>query len=188
MSFWETLLLALALAMDCFTVSITCGIIQQRMGRQVWAMALLFGFFQGLMPLLGWWLTAFFREEITAYDHWVSFFLLAFLGGKMIVESSRKEENYSFNPSKTSTLLMLSVATSIDALAVGFSFVGMGFRDTLHVLSPVLVIGATSFIMAVLGKYIGTTLGRRFNWPAEKIGGVILILIGLKVLIEHLTA
>lgn len=188
MSIFETVLLALALAADCFTVSLTCGIIQRRMGRQALGMALLFGLFQGAMPLLGWLLATFPQEEISAYDHWVSFGLLAFLGGKMIREGCREREHCSFDPSSFSTLLALSVATSIDALAVGFSFIGMGFGGIRDVLFPVLVIGLASFVLSILGKYVGTTLGKRFDWPAEQIGGAILIFIGARVLVEHLSA
>ncbi len=185
----ELLLLALALAMDCFTVSITCGIIQKRMGRQAVVMALLFGFFQGLMPLLGWAVAASFSRYISAYDHWFAFLLLAFLGGKMIWEGMRSEKGQvHFNPSRPATLLTLAVATSIDALAVGFSFGCMGYTTLLSVLYPVGVIGGVSALMSFIGKYVGVKVGCHFNWPAEQLGGVVLILIGLKVLLQHLTA
>ncbi len=181
--------LALALAMDCFTVSITCGIIQKRLGRQVVAMSLLFGGFQGGMTLLGWLLAASFLTYISSVDHWFAFILLAFLGGKMIWEGSRSGESHRhFNPSRLSTLLTLALATSIDALAVGFSFTCMGFATCRSMAVPVVIIGAVSAVMTVAGKTVGVYLGRRFHWPAEQIGGVILILIGLKVLLEHLTA
>jgi len=188
MSFIEALLLAVALAMDCFTVSITCGIIQRKMGKQVLAMAFLFGLFQSLMPLLGWLAANLFSKQITAYDHWVAFGLLVLLGGKMIWEGFRKEEHTAFNPSRPVILVTLAVATSIDALAVGFSFIGMGMRSIPEIVKPVVTIGIMSFLFSIFGKYIGVKLGRRFNWPAEQIGGGILIMIGLKVLIEHLSA
>ena len=188
MSVIETLLVAVALAMDCFTVSITCGIIQRRMGRQAVAMALLFGFFQALMPVLGWLAANLFSKQITAYDHWVAFGLLVLLGGKMIWEGSRPAEEAAFNPSKPVILLTLAIATSIDALAVGFSFIGMGMRQMADIVFPTVAIGIVSFLFSLAGKYIGVTLGRHFNWPAEQIGGGILIMIGLKVLIEHLSA
>lgn len=188
MSFIEALLLAVALAMDCFTVSITCGIIQRRMGRQALAMALLFGFFQALMPLLGWLAANLFSKQITAYDHWVAFGLLTLLGGKMIWEGFQEKEHTAFNPSRPAILVTLAIATSIDALAVGFSFIGMGLRSIAEIVMPVATIGITSFLFSIFGKYVGVSLGRRFNWPAEQIGGSILILIGLKVLIEHLSA
>lgn len=182
-------LLALALAMDCFTVSITCGIIQKRLGRQVIAMALLFGGFQGGMTLLGWSLAASFLDYISSVDHWFAFILLAFLGGKMIWEGFHSSDDcHRFNPSRLSTLLTLAVATSIDALAVGFSFTCMGFAVLQSMFLPTVIIGTVSTVMTVAGKFIGVRLGRRFNWPAEQIGGIILILIGLKVLLEHLTA
>lgn len=181
-------LLALALAMDCFTVSLTCGIIQKRMGRQAVAMALTFGAFQGGMTLLGWAVAASFSRYISGVDHWFAFLLLAFLGGKMIWEGMHAEQGKPcFNPSKPATLLTLAVATSVDALAVGFSFTCMGFSRLAAVFYPVGMIAAVSLLMSLAGKYIGVTVGRRVNWPAEQIGGVVLILIGLKVLLEHLT-
>lgn len=188
MGFVETVLLAVALAMDCFTVSITCGIIQRRMGRQALAMAFLFGFFQALMPYVGWEVAALFSRQISAYDHWVAFGLLAFLGGRMIWNGRHPEKESShFNSSRPVVLLTLSLATSIDALAVGFSFIGMGVRSLAGALFPVSVIGIVSFLFSLFGKYIGVKLGRRFDWPAEQLGGAILLVIGLKVLLQHLT-
>lgn len=169
--------------MDCFSVSITCGILQKRMGRQVWAMALLFGLFQGGMPLVGWLLSSNFLRLIEAYDHWVAFGLLLFLGGKMIWEGMHDDgENPHYNPSRLGVLLMLSVATSIDALAVGVSYPGIGMKGLRSVLEASAWIAVVSFAMSVIGKFIGVKVGCRFNWPAEQVGGVILILIGLKVL------
>ena len=186
MTIVEISLIAIALGLDCFTVSITCGIIQRRMGGQVWAMSFLFGLFQGVMALLGWLITDGFSGVIQAYDHWVAFSILLLLGAKMIWEGFRPNKNQHFNPSKISVLLLLSVATSIDALAVGCSFVGMGIRSFSWVWFPVFLIGMTSFVLSFFGKYIGVKIGHRLNWPAEQIGGAILILIGLKILMQHL--
>lgn len=187
MGYFELCLLAMAMAMDCFTVSITCGIIQRRMGRQAWAMALSFGLFQAFMPLLGWLTATLFSRQIEEYDHWVVFGLLAFLGGKMIWDGCHpEEEEPKFNPSSPLVLLTLSVATSIDALAVGFSFVGMGLRTYSAIAVAVTVIGLMSFLFSLLGKNIGVRIGRRFDWPAEQLGGCILIFIGLRVLVEHI--
>ncbi len=184
-------MLAVALAMDCFTVSITCGLIQRRMGAQVLVMAFFFGLFQGLMPLIGWLTASLFSQQISAFDHWVAFGLLAFLGGKMIWEgckSKKEDETPRFNPSRLVVILTLAVATSIDALAVGFSFVGMGLLECSQILLPVVAIGVVSFLFSVFGKFIGVRLGHRFDWPAEQLGGVILIIIGIRVLAEHLMA
>lgn len=186
MDFFDSVLLGVALAMDCFSVSITCGIIQQRMGRQVLGMALLFGVAQALMPLFGWLLAGLFRQQIEAYDHWVAFFLLLFIGGRMIWDGMHPERERHICPSKPSTLLVLAVATSIDALAVGFSFISFGIRTLHDVLRPLLVIGGVTMLCTFLGKYVGIRVGRRFDWPTEQVGGVILILIGTKVLLEHL--
>lgn len=189
MTLWGMFFLGIALAMDCFTVSVTCGILQKRMGRQALAMAFLFGAFQALMPMLGWLAAALFSRQIMAYDHWVAFGLLFLLGVKMIWEGFHPDHReHRFNPSKPAVLLTLAVATSIDAMAVGFSFVGMGIRTTGEALLPVAVIGLVSFVMSLLGKYAGVRIGRHFHFPAEPLGGIILIGIGVKVLVEHLSA
>lgn len=185
----EILLLSVALAMDCMSVSVTCGIIQKRMGGQVWAMAFLFGFFQAMMPLIGWLAGSAFSRQIEAYDHWVVFGLLLLIGGKMIWDGFSGDKALpKFNPSSAVVLLTLSVATSIDAMAVGFTFVGMGIRTFASLLFPLLSIGLCSLVLSLFGKYIGVKLGRAFDWPAEQLGGVILIFIGLKVLLQHLSA
>ena len=186
MTFLDALLISIALAMDCFTVSITCGIIQRRMGSQSVAMASMFGIFQAGMTLLGWLFVGIFTKEIQAYDHWVAFTLLSLLGSKMIWEGIHPKENQKYDPSHFIVLLMLSVATSIDALAVGCSFIGMGLVSFLNILSPVILIGLSSFVLSLIGKYIGVKIGHRVDWPTEQIGGVILILIGLKVLLQHI--
>lgn len=185
----EILLLSVALAMDCMSVSVTCGIIQKRMGGQAWAMAFLFGFFQAMMPLIGWFAGSAFSRQIEAYDHWVVFGLLLLIGGKMIWDGFSGDKALpKFNPSSAVVLLTLSVATSIDAMAVGFTFVGMGIRTFASLLFPLLSIGLCSLALSLFGKYIGVKLGRAFDWPAEQLGGVILIFIGLKVLLQHLSA
>lgn len=184
----ELLLLSVALAMDCFTVSIACGIIQRRMGRQALCMAFLFGLFQALMPLVGWFVGGMFNRQIEAYDHWVAFGVLSFLGCKMIREGCRadKRQQAAFNPSNAAVLLTLSVATSIDAMAVGITFWSMDVRTLPVLFLPLLSIGMASFLLTLVGKYIGVRLGHRFDWPAEQLGGGILIFIALKVLVQHL--
>ena len=163
----EIILLAIALGIDCFTVSISCGIIQRKMGGQVWVMAFFFGLFQAIMPFIGWLGAYFFKYDVEAYDHWIAFFLLAL--------------------SRFSTILILALATSIDALAVGFSFTGMGVDGFENIGFPILIIGLFSFILTLNGKYIGVKIGRRFNCPAELIGGLIFLAIGAKVLYLHLS-
>ena len=183
MGYFELCLLAMAMAMDCFTVSVTCGIIQRRMGRQAWAMAFSFGLFQALMPLLGWLAATVFSRQIEAYDHWVVFGLLAFLGSKMIWDGCHPAaEEPKFNPSSPLVLFTLSVATSIDALAVGFSFLGMGLRTYPAIAIAVTVIGLMSFLFSLLGKNIGVKIlasgavGRMYFdfYRIEGIGGAYL--------------
>ncbi|GAY30313.1 putative manganese efflux pump MntP [Bacteroidaceae bacterium] len=184
----EIILLAIALGIDCFTVSISCGIIQRKMGGQVWVMAFFFGLFQAIMPFIGWLGAYFLKYDVEAYDHWIAFFLLALLGGKMIREYFNGESEVPhFNPSRFSTILILALATSIDALAVGFSFTGMGVDGFENIGFPILIIGLFSFILTLNGKYIGVKIGRRFNCPAELIGGLIFLAIGAKVLYLHLS-
>lgn len=189
MSLLDILMLSVALAMDCFTVSIASGVI---IGKREWGtilrLAFLFGFFQAMMPFVGWLATSYFAKYIEAYDHWVAFGLLLILGGKMIIESFKPEEQHFFNPRKLRTQLILSVATSIDALAVGISLAVMGYSSMALLWEPLLWIGIGSFVFGVLGHLLGLQFGgliRRALRP-ELFGGVILIVIGVKILISHL--
>ena len=202
MNLLDIILLAIALAMDCFTVSIVSGIIlTQRDGSFVTSvgvtkepslcvirMAFLFGFFQALMPLLGWLGISHFQSYMEAYDHWIAFGLLGLIGGKMIWESFGDEEDQHFNPSKLRTQLLLAVATSIDALAIGISFACTGYTALSQLTLPLLIIGLVSFLFSIVGYHLGRCFGktiiRRLN--PELIGGTILILIGVKVLMSHL--
>lgn len=175
--------------MDCFSISISCGIVHRRMERQVLVMAFFFGLFQAVMPLLGWLMAGCFYEQVEAYDHWVAFGLLSLLGGKMIWNylSEGSDATPSVNPSRLSSILLLALATSVDALAVGFTFMRIKYTDFAATLWPAIVIGAGSFLLTVLGKYIGVQIGRRVRIPAELFGGLILIGIGIKVLYTHLS-
>lgn len=148
-------------------------------------MALLFGLFQGVMPVLGWICTVYFQSSFSRIDHWIAFALLCFIGVRMIIDS-RREEECSFNPEKIVVLITLAVATSIDALAVGVSFTCVGMTTFTSVLQPVLIIAAVSFVMSVLGYWLGVKIGKKVTIPAEFIGGIILIAIGIKILAEHL--
>ncbi len=188
MSQLEIWLLALALAMDCFTVAITCGIIQRRwQGRTALSVSLSFGLFQGLMPVIGWMGTRYLHGIIESFDHWIAFGLLMFLGGRMVFEGLRGEESsHHFDPSDLKTVLLLGIAVSIDALAVGISFACVGIHSWGQIGSPVLIITLVSCVLALLGYVLGIAFGKRIRIPAEPLGGVILIAIGCKILYEHL--
>ena len=176
--------------MDCFMVSMASGMIVGRWKGSVFLrMAFLFGFFQAAMPFLSWLLCSHFAAYIEAYDHWLAFCLLLFLGGRMILSSfSDEEESRAINPRKLTSQLTLAVATSIDALAVGITFAAMGYQSFMQLLLPLSVIGIMSFLLSVLGSVLGlrfgVTVARRVK--PELLGGIILIAIGVKVLITHL--
>ena len=184
----EIWLLAIGLAMDCFAVSIASGIILKRVQlRPMLIMALAFGFFQALMPLLGWIGASFFSHLIESIDHWVAFAILAFLGGRMVMESFKDEGcRHEFDP--TSLKVVSALATSIDALALGISFAFLGVRNFAAILPPIGIIGFVSFALSFIGLMFGIRFGcgiaRKLR--AELWGGIILIIIGTKILIEHL--
>ena len=186
----EIWLLAIGLAMDCFAVSIASGIILKRVRmRPMLIMALGFGFFQALMPLLGWIGASFFSHLIENIDHWIAFAILAFLGGRMVLESFKDEDcRHEFDPTSLKVVSALAVATSIDALAVGVSFAFLGVRSFSSILPSIGIIGFVSFALSFVGLMFGIRFGcgiaRKLR--AELWGGVILIIIGTKILIEHL--
>lgn len=191
MSLLDIILLAIALAMDCFTVSIVCGVIlrgEQRSSFVTYRLAFLFGLFQALMPLIGWLGISHFSQYLEAVDHWIAFGMLAFIGGKMIKESFDDAEGKHFDPCRLRTQLLLAVATSIDALAVGISFACTGYATLSQLTQPLLMIGLASFVLSLLGYYLGRRFGsiitRRLK--PELFGGFILILIGVKILLTHL--
>lgn len=187
MSTLEIWLLAVSLAIDCFTVSVTSGIILKRVSwPTLLTMGFFFGLFQGLMPFIGWLGASKFSHLIESYDHWIAFGLLAFLGIRMIRENFKDEEECSFNPKKIKVILALAVATSIDALAVGISFAFTGFKTLQQLTSPLLIIGFVSFVLSVIGNLIGVFCGKRFRIRMEAFGGLVLIGIGIKILIEHI--
>lgn len=189
MSILEIWLLAVSLAIDCFTVSITSGIILHRIRWGIFLkMAFLFGLFQAAMPFLGWLGASRFNHLIETYDHWIAFDLLAFLGIRMIREHFKDEEERSFDPTRMKVILTLAVATSIDALAVGISFAFTGFRTLSSLLYPLTAIGIASFVISLAGSLIGVFFGKRFNLRVEIFGGLVLIGIGVKILFEHLLA
>ena len=189
MSLFEILLLAIALAMDCFAVSIASGILLKRIQWSTFlTMAFFFGLFQGGMPLIGWVLAKFASKYTEQWDHWIAFTLLLFIGGKMIYEHfTASEEKKGFSPTRLIVILTLAIATSIDALAIGISFACLGITNLQSILISISVIGLVSFLFSILGSILGAKVGKRLNLRAELLGGTLLIAIGTKILIEHLT-
>lgn len=183
MSLISILLIAVGLSMDALAVAIASGLAARRMRlRQALRVAIFFGLFQALMPMIGWLAGLGFREFISGVDHWVAFGLLVFIGGKMIVESFEiKDVNSETGPMSLATLLLLSLATSIDALAVGLSLAML----KAPIVGPALLIGAVTFMISLLGGLIGSRVGHCFESKIEALGGLILIGIGVKILIEH---
>lgn len=186
MSIWELTVLAIGLAMDAFAVSIGKGLASGRVGlRHMAAAGGWFGGFQMLMPLLGYLLGAAFGNAIRDYDHWVAFVLLGLIGGNMIKESFSKSEG---DPTADGSfgfraMLLPAVATSIDALAVGVTF---ALLPNVNLWLAVGVIGAITFAVSAAGVKIGSVFGGRFKTKARLAGGVLLILTGVKILLEHL--
>ena len=192
MSLLDIILLAVALAMDCLTVSIVSGVllggeIKEEGGKMI-RMAFLFGFFQALMPLIGWLGISYFQSFIEDYDHWIAFSLLAIIGGRMVWESLNPAEEQHFNPRRLRTQLLLAIATSIDALAVGISFACTGYTSFGQLTLPLVIIGVVSFFFSLIGYQLGSRFGRSIahRLKPELMGGIILIGIGVKILIEHL--
>ena len=190
MSGMEIWLVAIGLAMDCFAVSIASGILLKRVRlRPMLVMAFFFGLFQALMPLMGWIGAGLFSHLIENIDHWIAFGILAFLGGRMIKESFEDEEcRHEYDPTRLQVVLTLAVATSIDALAIGVSFAFLGVKGLSDILPLVGIIGLVSFGLSLAGLLIGIRFGcgiaRKLR--AELWGGIILVFIGTKILIEHL--
>mgnify|MGYP002773398515 FL=1 len=183
MSIIELFILALGLSMDAFAVSICKGLsVPKLQAKHCLICGVYFGGFQALMPLIGWALGIRFQSMITNIDHWIAFVLLAVIGANMIKESFSKEEECPDASFGFKTMLTLAVATSIDALAVGVTF---AFLD-VAIVPAVLLIGATTFVCSAVGVKIGNVFGNRFQSKAEFLGGLVLIAIGLKILIEHL--
>lgn len=177
------LLIAIGLAMDALAVSITSGLtINDLRLRNAATIALFFGSFQAVMPLLGWLGGLSARAVITDIDHWVAFGLLCLIGGKMIYESTRLDsDDKKMDPMDLHVLFLLAIATSIDALAVGVSF---AFLE-MAIITPAIIIGVTTFALSFLGVYVGNVSGHFFEKKIELIGGLILIGIGVKIVIEH---
>lgn len=185
MGFLSIFLIALGLAADCFTVALSGSIAMRALSfLQVFRTALAFGIFQGLMPVLGWLAGQTVVELIADYDHWLAFILLAFVGGRMVWESFRSQGKYNKNTDITRgwLLITLSVATSIDALAVGLTFAFM--KINIAVASS--TIGVVAFVATVIALLLGRRVGSLIGKRVEVIGGMVLIGIGLKILLEHI--
>jgi manganese efflux pump family protein len=184
MNLLDIILIAVGLAMDCFAVSIACGIIMKKL--PLWPslrIALMFGFFQGLMPLIGWLVGSTFQHLIENFDHWVAFGILILLGIRMIYEQYHSHpDQKKLDPYKWKVVILLAVATSIDALAVGLSFAFLNIDLWLSIG----LIFLASLLFSALGLVLGSRYCCKFRIPAELIGGLVLIAIGIKILLEHL--
>lgn len=185
--FIELFLVAVGLSMDAFAVSICKGLCMKRLNvRQALVIALFFGGFQAGMPLIGWLLGTQFEQFITPVDHWIAFLLLAFIGGKMLWDAFHEDDEGVAcavdGKLDLRELVMMAIATSIDALAVGITFAFLG----VDIVSSVALIGITTFVLAFVGVAVGFRFGARYEKPATIAGGIVLILIGLKILLEHL--
>lgn len=183
----ELLLIAVGLSMDAFAVSICKGLGMKKVNLKVaFVLALFFGGFQALMPLIGWALGSQFLWLISPIDHWIAFVLLAVIGGKMLWEALHDEEGKDDGkPADKIDLgefFILAVATSIDALAVGISFAALA----VDIVPSILIIGVVTFCFTIAGVFVGNFFGSHYEKPASIVGGVVLILIGLKILLEHL--
>lgn len=182
--FWSIILISLGLAMDAFAVSITNGItIQCLKLRHAARIAIFFGGFQALMPLLGWLAGIGLKQYVESYDHWIAFGLLAFIGAKMIYEALWiKEVEKKCDPLNLVVLLGLAIATSIDALAVGITFAFLH----IAIVAPALIIGVITFVLSFAGVFIGNRIGDRLGSKMEVFGGIILIGMGIKIPLNHL--
>ncbi len=183
MDLLTVLLIAVGLAMDAFAVSIAKGMaISHHRRKFALLLGVFFGGFQMLMPAIGWLVGLSFADVIMGVDHWIAFGLLAFIGSKMIFDSTKKESGMTDESLKLHSILILAIATSIDALMVGLSF---AFLNIL-ILEPIMVIGLITFMLSVIGFFFGCELGRLFGNKIKVVGGLILIAIGLRILLEHI--
>lgn len=180
----EVIVISIGLAMDAFAVSVCKGLAMQKLNfKKMIIIALYFGAFQGIMPLIGFLLGSNFESLVTKIDHWIAFVLLSFLGIKMINDALKSDcECENFNDSVDfKTMVVLAIATSIDALAVGITF---AFLKT-NLLAVVLSIGLITFVLSAIGVWIGNKFGNKYEKKAQIVGGLILIVMGIKILFEH---
>lgn len=182
-SFFSITIVAIALSMDSFAVSLSNGLsIKKLSAFKILIIASFFAFFQAFMPLLGWLSGMGIENYIESIDHWIAFILLSIIGGKMIYEGITSQNEHQTKSFKYSSIVSESIATSIDAFVVGISF---SILD-IAIVNSVIIIGIVTFIFSILGLYLGKYLGKKIGKPAEILGGIILIGIGSKILIEHL--
>lgn len=188
MVFIELALIGVGLAMDAFAVSVCKGLGMRKVNKkQTFIIGLFFGGFQALMPLIGWALGKQFESYITSIDHWIAFLLLGYIGVKMMIEA-RKPEDEAVEvkemdaPLDIKEMFLLAIATSIDALAVGITFAFLDYP----IIEAITIIGVVTFVISVIGVYIGNFFGNKYKSRAEFAGGLILVLIGVKILVEHL--
>ncbi len=185
MSFYLILIIALGMAMDAFAVAISTGMnLKVITPRQYFRLSFHFGLFQAFMPVLGWFLGKNLISLIARWDHWIAFFLLGYVGGKMILESFHTGEDKKkvVDPTRGVRLVILSVATSVDAFAIGFTLAALG----VEIIWPAFIIGLVTFLLTGFGMMTGRYFRNRLGSWAEKLGGILLILIGIKILIDHL--
>lgn len=183
MGILEILLISVGLAMDSFAVAVCKGLSMKKMNwKKAAIIGLYFGGFQALMPLIGFLLGVTFQDLVTAIDHWIAFALLGFIGGNMIKEAFYKDSENCNDNIDFKTMVVLAVATSIDALAVGITFAFL----KVNIVIALLMIGIIAFLLSVIGVKIGNKFGDKYEKKAELAGGIILVLMGLKILLEHL--
>jgi len=184
MKLFEIVLIAIGLSMDAFAVSITLGLsVKKPKIREMLIPGIFFGGFQALMPITGYFAGYYFASKVEEFAPWIAFVLLGFIGGNMIKESlSKKEEKLNENSFQFMKMLVLAIATSIDALAVGVTFAF--FR--INIFSAALIIGSITFVFSIAGVKIGNIFGIRFKSKAEFVGGAVLVLLGVKIILEHL--
>ncbi len=184
MSIVELILISVGLSMDAFVVSIGKGIsLNKIVKKDVLIIALFFGFFQAFMPLIGYILGSTFSEYIVNFDHWIAFVLLSLVGGKMLLEAFDNEHDDEKEVFKISEIFVLAIATSIDALAVGIT---LALIPDVEIVTSIFIIGAITFTLSYIGVIFGKKIGTKFGKIAEVFGGLVLIGIGLKILLEHL--
>lgn len=177
------ILIAIGLAMDAFAVSVCKGLSMKKISiKKLLIIALYFGFFQALMPVIGYFLGESFESLVTSIDHWIALILLSFIGINMIREAFGKEEDNKNDDTSFKTMIILAIATSIDALAVGITF---AFLE-INIFVIATIIGVITFIISAIGVIIGNKFGDKYEKKAEIFGGAILILMGIKILFEHL--
>ena len=183
MGILEILLISVGLAMDAFAVAICKGLSMKKMNwKKAIIIGLYFGIFQAIMPVIGYYLGSTFEEFVKNIDHWIAFGLLAFIGGNMIKEALNKESEEVNDDTGVKTMSLLAIATSIDALAVGITFALLD----INLILSVLLIGIITFLLSIIGVKIGNKFGVKYKSKAEAMGGLLLILLGIKIVIEHL--